>query len=383
MISSVSQYILAVEHLAMMSRSPIFCHITPLSTSDNTGRPRCFIGNSVVLFEVMHQGQKMAMRVYLRPHKNLRAIYGENYYPNELLVNSSFSGLGLADVVLCDWREGETLQAVIEGRYSDSVRMEGLSHLFEAFALWLLNEEWAHGDLKPENIILSADGLHLIDFDAMYRKGFFAEDCVEVGTRQFQHPQRSKFNFNKSIDDYPIALIATVLAALAIDASLGEDIINSDYLLIKPELAVAGADAMLDRIEHLFAERGDARHYRIARLLRSSHPSLPQLKDFLQAQCEEVNKPERLSLEYSGGYWGFAEQGRFVIPPIYDLAFDFSEGLALVCVGEVWHFIDSRGVIVITCGRGCGIKPFSGGATRIKREDGEFIIYRDGREERV
>ena len=52
-------------------------------------------------------------------------------------------------------------------------------------------------------------------------------------------------------------------------------------------------------------------------------------------------------------------------------------------VGDVWHFVDERGEVVITCGRGVGIKPFKGGKTRIVREDGEFVIYRDGRIERV
>jgi hypothetical protein len=88
------------------------------------------------------------------------------------------------------------------------------------------------------------------------------------------------------------------------------------------------------------------------------------------------------TLEYYNGYWGFAVDGRFVIPPLYDLAFEFSEGLALVRVGDVWHFIDTSGAVVITCGRGVGIKPFHGGVTSLMREDGEFVIYRDGRIEK-
>ena len=48
----------------------------------------------------------------------------------------------------------------------------------------------------------------------------------------------------------------------------------------------------------------------------------------------------------------------------------------------MWHFIDTSGAVVITCGRGVGIKPFHGGVTSIMREDGEFVIYRDGRIEK-
>ena len=79
------------------------------------------------------------------------------------------------------------------------------------------------------------------------------------------------------------------------------------------------------------------------------------------------------------GYWGYALDGKFVLQPLYDIAFDFSEEVALVKVGDVWHFIDVSGEVVITCGRGVGIKPFRNGVTRIVREDGVFEIYRDGR----
>lgn len=383
MIFSVVQYILAVKHLDVMSRTLCRRRIYPIRDSRNNEDLVCHVGNSAIVFEVMCEGRKMAMRVYIRPHKNLKAIYGENYYPKELLVNAGGDMCGMADVVLCDWYEGVSLQTKIEQLYKNQQKSILLSQMFEEFALTLLNERWAHGDLKPENIIFSTDGLHLIDFDAVYREGFMADDCVEIGTRQYQHPLRDKINFDKSIDDYPIALITTVLAAIAIDGSLGREVAESDYLLVQPHLAVAGEDKMLERIENLFAERGDIRHYRIARLLRSQHYALPHLKMLLEAKPCTVADDAELSLECYNGYWGFADRGRFVIPPIYDLAFEFSEGFALVRVGEVWHFIDRHGEPTINCGRGVGIKPFKGGVSRISREDGDFVIYSDGRVERV
>ena len=384
MISSVAQYILSVKYLDMMSRSFGTRRIYPIF-DESVGDEKlcCSVGNSVIVFEVMYEGRKMAMRVYMRKHPNLRAIYGDRYYPKELLVNASDTNYGLADVVLCDWYEGESLQRKIEQWYNKPSKMQALSQMFEEFALSLLGEEWAHGDVKPENIIFSNDGLHLIDFDAMYREGFTAADCVEIGTRQFQHPLRDKSNFGRDIDDYPIALITTVLAAMAIDASIGRSVPDSDNLLISPHLAVKGEDKVLARIEALFAEQGDVRHYRIAKLLHSPTPSLPQLKNLLESRSQIVASDQPLTLEYYNGYWGFAVDGRFVIPPHYDLAFEFSEGLALVRVGDVWHFIDECGEVVITCGRGVGIKPFKGGVTRIVREEGEYIIYRDGRIEKV
>lgn len=384
MISAVSQYILAVKNLDTMSRRLGALQIQPLYTDSCNEQLRCSVGNSVIVFEVMHKGKHKALRVYMRQHHNLQAIYGERYFPKELLINSSETEFGLADVVLCDWCEGVSLQAKIEEVCCKPAKIAALSTLFEEFALSLLNERWAHGDVKPENIIFTNDGLQLIDFDAMYIEGFGVDDCEELGTRQFQHPMRNRYNFGRDIDDYPIALIATALAAMALDEALGRDILQSDHLLIQPHLAIKGEDEMLQRIEILFAEKGDARHYRIAKLLHSPQPALPQLKNLLEASPIICGSAENLTLEYYNGYWGFAENGRFVIPPLYDNAFDFSEGLALVLVGDVWHFIDHTGKVVITCGRGCQIKPFRNGQTTITRPNGErFLIYRNGNIEQI
>lgn len=383
MIFSVANYILAVKHLDRMARTLGAKRIYALGEEHDREALKCSVGNSVLVVQVMCEGKRMAMRIYMRSNANLRAIYGDSYYPKELLVSSSCDVFGLADVVLCDWKEGVSLQSKIEELAHKPDKMAALSQMFEEFALSLLGEKWAHGDLKPENIIFSKDGLSLIDFDAMYCEGFGSENCVEIGTREFQHPLRNMGYFNKSIDDYPIALITTALTALSLDSTLARKVVESDYLLIRPYLAVKGEDAMLERIERLFAERGDARHYRIARLLHSSHPSLPRLKEFMDASVKAVELTEPLSLEYYNGYWGFSHRGEFVIPPIYDLAFEYSEDLALVRIGDIWHFIDTQGRVAITCGCGRGIKPFNNGTTRICREDGEFIIYSDGRIERV
>ena len=381
MIYSLSQYLLSVEHLDRMART-LDTH-SILLLRDDEGRVKCRVGNSVILFEVIYKGVHSALRVYMRQHRNLRAIYGEKYLPKELLVCSAATVSELVDVVISEWFDGSTLQSIIEEYYANSAKMAALSQMFEEFAIGLLSEPWAHGDIKPENIILGGDGLHLIDFDAMFRPGFSSDDCVEIGTRQYQHPQRNKFNFNKSIDDYPIALIVTALAAMTLDKRLGKELLHSDNLLITPRLAIEGRDKWLDYIENLFAEKGDVRHYRIARLLRSPHSSLPQLKELLEVGIREIESDEEPQLEYYNGGWGYTLRGVFVIPPYYDVAFDFREGLGLVCIANVWHFIDRKGRVVIHCGRGSNIKPFRNGITRIKRDNGDVVvIYRDGHTEK-
>ncbi len=369
---------LSVEHIDVMSHTPLLRSILPLRNED--GSLRCRVGNSVIVFEVMCNGVHSALRLYMRPHRNLQAIYGDNYYPKELLVSSSATQSDLVDVVLCRWYEGETLQCKIEQWSEDPTKMAALSSTFETLAISLLREPWAHGDIKPENIIVDKRDMHLIDYDAMFCPGFTADDCIDIGTSQFQHPLRNEKLFDRSIDDYPIALIATVLAAMSLDSRLGRKLQTIDYMLISPSRAVAGRDEMLEYVENLFAEAGDARHYRIARLLRSPRPSLPQLKSLLEGAEYIVDESsQELISEYINESWGYTQGGKVVIPPYYDIAFDFSEGLGLVRIADVWHFIDPMGRVAITCGRGSGIKPFCNGFTRMKRDDGDVVIYRDGR----
>ena len=180
MIFSVANYILAVKHLDRMARTLGAKRIYALGEEHDREALKCSVGNSVLVVQVMCEGKRMAMRIYMRPNANLRAIYGDSYYPKELLVSSSCDVFGLADVVLCDWKEGVSLQSKIEELAHKPDKMAALSQMFEEFALSLLGEKWAHGDLKPENIIFSKDGLSLIDFDAMYCEGFGSENCTNI-----------------------------------------------------------------------------------------------------------------------------------------------------------------------------------------------------------
>ena len=195
----------------------------------------------------------------------------------------------------------------------------------------------------------------------MYRPDFTADDCEETGTRAFQHPDRENV-FGKEIDDYPIALISAALHALALDPTLYGRFERADAMMISPARAVAGDDPASAAVEQVLAANGDAVHYRIARLLRSPRPELFGLAELLRyAQTPVRTSEEPLRLDECDGRWGYRDSEGFVIAPLYDCGFEFSDSLAAVSIGGQWHFIDETGRVAINCAGCDAVKPFRNG----------------------
>lgn len=313
---------------------------------DADNRPLYSVGNSAVIFPIEMQGRRYALRCYLRPHKRLKQIYGQELLPNELFIYRTAHTGEWVDVVLTEWREGETMQRVIEQAASahDVATLADLSQRFDRLAASLLTEDWAHGDLKPENIIVAPDGeLHLIDFDACFMPEMAGEPAIEVGTTAFQHPARTIYPFNARIDDYAATLISTALAALSLRPELYDRFGHRDGLLIDPKLIPS--DEAYRQIVQLFAAEGLAVRYALARQLDNFHLSLPhaaQLFTLLgrDSLLDTTGKPSFYCHEQR---YGLALDGQPVTPPLFDRAEPYCNGVAEVYLGNFRHRIDLQG----------------------------------------
>lgn len=239
---------------------------------DAQGRPLVSVGNSAAVFRIRHAGRICALRCYLRPPRHLREIYGTRLLEGELYLYETPTHGVWTDVVLDDWIEGETLDRVVRraAQAGERARLHDLAAAFDRLAAELLADERAHGDLKPENIVVGTDGgLHPIDFDAAYLPAFAGEWSPELGTAAYQHPARTAELYDERLDDYPAALISTALHALACDPSLLLRHGDADGLLLTPQ--AIPEDAAYREITALFRRRGMALPLRIAELLTSPH----------------------------------------------------------------------------------------------------------------
>ena len=257
----------------------------------------------------------------------------------------------------------------------DRESLQILVRLFDRLALALVTDDRAHGDLKPENIIVGDDGtLCPIDFDASYLPAFAGEISPELGTAAYQHPARTAADFDERIDDYPAALISTALHALAENPTLWDRYGSSDGLLYTPQ-RIASDPAYRETLA-LFEKRGMAVQYRIAQLLTAPTLRLFGLAELLAEAVREKpaarsgTEAETPELFVENGRWGYRTAERVVVAPLYDNGFDFTEGLAAVQLGGTWHYIDTAGRTLLSCPGCAAVKPFRGGKAQVVH-DGE------------
>ena len=158
-------------------------------------------------------------------------ITSVKYLEKELFVDSNCEDDEFP-VLLMDWIEGETMETYIAENYTDNYEMSMLCYRFCKMAAWLRSQSFAHGDIKPDNIIVRPDGtLTLVDYDGIFVPAMKGQKSPTIGTKDFSHPLRTIDDFDETIDDFALASIALSLKAISLDSSLLQSYGASDRLL--------------------------------------------------------------------------------------------------------------------------------------------------------
>ena len=157
------------------------------------------------------------------------------YLEKEIFVDSSCEEDEFP-VLLMDWVEGETMETYIAANYQDEYAMGMLCYRFCKMAAWLRSQPFAHGDIKPDNIMVRPDGtLTLVDYDGMFVPAMKGQKSPTIGTKDFSHPLRTIDDFDETIDDFALASIALSLKAISLKPSLLDEYGAADRLLFSAD----------------------------------------------------------------------------------------------------------------------------------------------------
>ena len=208
---------------------------------DDNGNPVMSGGNFAVVFKMkdIETGKMYAVKCFTREQEEREERYREiikvlehvkspyfvstQYYDKELFVDTSQGDETEFPVLVMDWVDGYPVDQFIQDNISNKYRLQLLTYNFCQLGVWLLSQQIAHGDLKPDNIIVREDfSLVVVDYDGMFIPAFYGKSALEVGSPDFQNPNRSISTFNRNIDDFSIALIALSLKSIALSPTLYE-----------------------------------------------------------------------------------------------------------------------------------------------------------------
>ena len=245
----ISEYVRAIQDAS--NNLDELGHLEPVL--DDHGEPYRSSGAFAVVFKMKDEqtGKCYALKCFTEEQEGRAEAYRQiadelefvdssyitsvKYLDKEIFVDSSCEEDEFP-VLLMDWIDGETMESYIAENYQDNYAMAMLCYRFCKMAAWLRSQPFAHGDIKPDNIMVRPDGsLTLIDYDGMFVPAMKGQKSPTIGTKDFSHPLRTVDDFDETIDDFALASIALSLKAISLKPSLLDESGVADRLLFSAD----------------------------------------------------------------------------------------------------------------------------------------------------
>ena len=241
----ISEYVRAIQDAN--NNLDKLAHLVPVL--DDHGEPYRSSGAFAVVFKMKDEqtGKCYALKCFTEEQEGRAEAYRQIADELEFVDSSYITSVKYLDkeifvdgsceedefpVLLMDWIDGETMESYIAENYQDNYAMAMLCYRFCKMAAWLRSQPFAHGDIKPDNIMVRPDGnLTLVDYDGMFVSAMKGQKSPTIGTKDFSHPLRTVDDFNETIDDFALASIALSLKAISKNSTLLDAYGASDRLL--------------------------------------------------------------------------------------------------------------------------------------------------------
>lgn len=334
--------------------------------TDNRSVPIMFSGNRSVVFKAAYKERIVAIKCYENNSEqfvtgliescqyfstlNSPLVNKSEIYPQELVIYDELNGEHIElTVEMYDWIDGRTIgYELCEAAYlNDQPRLNFIIDGFIKTAIKLLESNFAHGDIKADNIIITTEGKFLlIDLNNAYIPTFHYSPSREIGTNGFRHPKRQSSYYNKRIDDYPIVvMLATILVAQHSPFTFFKHY-DGEFSIFSPEEIIAGKSDSFFDAENLFKE--NIILSQLISLQKSKIPSIPDLKWWLEKIVQQrYTNPEngtQIFFDTIHNKYGISNQtGSITYPPIFSDANELHNGSLSVKLNNLWGFIDLNG----------------------------------------
>ena len=242
----ISEYIEAIK--AVEDNFQELTNLRPVLADD--GQPVMTSGNFAVVFKMedTETGKFYALKCFTKEQDGRAEAYLQiadalkdvdspylvslRYLDKEQFVDTSQTTETEFPVLLMDWVEGKTLDKYLRENLDDKYALEMLAYRFSQLAQWLIPQPFAHGDLKPDNILVREDGtIVLVDYDGMYVPAMKGQKARELGSPDFRHSLRTENDFDEHIDDFSLTSILLSLKAISLQPCLLGKYGASDRLL--------------------------------------------------------------------------------------------------------------------------------------------------------
>ena len=167
----ISEYVRAIQDAS--SNLDKLAHLVPVL--DGHGEPYRSSGAFAVVFKMKDEqtGKCYALKCFTEEQDGRAEAYRKiadelefvdfsyitsvKYLEKEIFVDSSCEEDEFP-ILLMDWIDGETMETYIAENYQDNYVMAMLCYRFCKMAAWLRSQPFAHGDIKPDNIMVRPDG---------------------------------------------------------------------------------------------------------------------------------------------------------------------------------------------------------------------------------
>ena len=385
----ISEYVKAIQDAG--DNLEQLAHLTPVL--DDHGEPYRSSGAFAVVFKMLDKstGKYYALKCFTEEQQGRAEAYRQiadeldlldspyitsvKYMEKELFVDSQCEEDEFP-VLLMDWVDGETMEAYIAANYHNQSAMSMLCYRFGKMAAWLRSQSFAHGDVKPDNIIIRPDGsLTLVDYDGMFVSSMKGCKSPTIGTRDFSHPLRTVDDFDETIDDFSLASIALSLKAISMKSTLLDIYGASDRLLFSEnDYRNPSNSKVISALQELMCDKDFCTLYSLFmlalarkelsacsfRLFIGEKPNItPVMNEDLSTEITKEELKEAFVDEWGAKY---SKDGRKLlkVPKELSGAYPVKEGTRIICNGAFWHCSSLAEIVIPASVTSIGGLAFSG-----------------------